>query len=53
MSDRFLAPPLERRNGGYVPPPPPVIETHRILAETGEVLNTERSDKMRTEQNNS
>lgn len=50
MSDRFLAPNLERTKGGYVPPPPPVIETYRILAETGEVLNTERGDKMRTEQ---
>jgi hypothetical protein len=32
--------------------PPPVIVTHRILAETGDILNTESGNKLRTEQNN-
>jgi hypothetical protein len=30
-------------------PPPPVTATYRILAETGDVINTESSDKLRTE----
>lgn len=30
--------------------PPPVIQTYRILAESGEVINTERGDRLRTEQ---
>jgi hypothetical protein len=30
--------------------PPPVITTYRILAETGDIINTERGDKLRTEQ---
>ena len=47
--DRFLAPCQDRNKGGYVPPPPPLIETYRILAETGDVINTESSDKLRTE----
>jgi hypothetical protein len=50
VSDRFLAPCQDRSKGGYVPPPPPDIVTYRILAETGDVLNTERADKLRTEQ---
>jgi hypothetical protein len=49
MADLFLAPCQDRSKGGYVPPPPPVIETHRILAETGEVISTEKADKLRTE----
>ncbi len=50
MADLYLAPCQDRTKGGYVPPPPPDIVTYRILAETGEVLNTERGDKLRTEQ---
>jgi hypothetical protein len=50
VADQFLSPCQGRNKGGYVPPPPPTITTYRILAETGDIINTERGDKLRTEQ---
>jgi hypothetical protein len=50
VADLYLAPCQDRTKGGYVPPPPPDIVTYRILTETGDVIATERADKLRMEQ---